>query len=148
MLGAERERAYLARFEYGNQDSSDDLTSFWLGKSLRISPDEQERFLVRLYEDALPVSKDAMREVREILVQPRNVVVNAMGEHPFASPWPTDAAVSAKTGRADDVGWRVGNVRRAGRSWVFVSCIVGSSDADPLAAINLAAASLRDAGAL
>jgi beta-lactamase class D len=43
-LGPERERQYLARFNYGNQDSSSGLTSFWLGGSLAISPDEQLRF--------------------------------------------------------------------------------------------------------
>jgi beta-lactamase class D len=143
LLGPDRERQYLARFDYGNQDSSSGLTTFWLDESLRIAPDEQERFLVALYEDKLPVSKEAMKTVREILVQPPGVVVNAVGEHPFDAPWPDGAVVSAKTGRADGVLWLVGNVRRGARSWVFVSCVIGSSDADPMAAIDLAASSLR-----
>jgi beta-lactamase class D len=134
MLGREREREYLA--------------AFWLGASLRISPEEQERFLVRLYEDALPVSKDAMRTVRDILIQPADVVVNAAGAHPFDAPWPADAIVSAKTGRADDVSWLVGHVKRGGRAWVFVSCVLGPTESDPMAAMNLAATSLRDARVL
>jgi beta-lactamase class D len=148
MLGPDREREYLARFDYGNRDSSSGLTSFWLDESLRITPAEQERFMVRLYQDALPVSRDAMRAVREILVQPSGVVVNAMGEHPFDAPWPDETAVSAKTGSSESVTWLVGNVRRKGRSWVFVSCVTGSSEGDPLAAIRLAAASLRAAQVL
>jgi beta-lactamase class D len=59
MLGQEREAAYLRKLGYGNADSSSGLTSFWLEGSLLISPDEQERFLVQLYGDALPVSKEA-----------------------------------------------------------------------------------------
>jgi beta-lactamase class D len=147
MLGPDREMAYLAKFGYGNQDASSGLTSFWLDGSLRISPDEEETFLVRLYEDALPVSKEAMRTVQEILVQPAGVVVNATGEHPFDSPWPEGAVVSAKTGSSDDVRWLVGHVQRQKRSWVFVSCMTGPS-LDPLAAIDLAATSLRAAEVL
>jgi beta-lactamase class D len=142
MLGPDRERQYLAKFDYGNRDASSGLTTFWLDESLRISPDEQERFLVRLYEDALPVSKDAMKTVRQILVQPRNVVVNAFGEHTFAVPWPAGSVVSAKTGSGDKVRWLVGQVERKPRAWVFVSCVIGT-DLDPVAAIDLAAKSLR-----
>ena len=142
LLGPDREREYLARLDYGNRDSSSGLTTFWLDESLKISPDEQERFLVRLYEDALPVSKLAIRTVRDILVQPPGVVVNATGEHPFDSPWPEGTVVSAKTGNGDDVHWLVGHVERERRQWVFVACIIGRG-LGPLAAIDLEAKSLR-----
>jgi beta-lactamase class D len=147
MLGQDREREYLAKLDYGNKDSSSGLTTFWLDASLRISPDEQEKFMVRLYEDALPVSKRAMEAVREAVVQPAGVVVNAMGEHPFDAPWPDDAVVSAKTGSAAEVRWLVGHVERHRRSWVFVSCVTGDG-LGPLAAIDLAASSLRAAEVL
>jgi beta-lactamase class D len=147
MLGADREREYLARLDYGNRDASSGLLTFWLDGSLRISPDEQERFLVRLFEDALPVSKDAMRTVREILVQPPGAVVNASGEHAFDAPWPDGTVVSAKTGSADDVRWLVGHVARQRQSWVFVSCVTGAF-LDPLAAVDLAARSLRESRVL
>jgi beta-lactamase class D len=52
------------------------------------------------------------------------------------------AVVSAKTGSGDEIRWLVGHVERGHRSWVFVSCVVGA-DLDPLAAIDLAAKSLR-----
>lgn len=147
MLGPEREHAYLAKLGYGNEDSSSGLTTFWLDGSLRISPDEQEQFLLGLYGDTLPVGKAAMKTVREILVQPPGVVVNAMGEHPFDAPWPDGAVVSAKTGRGEDVTWLVGHVRRESRAWVFVSNVTGD-DVDPISAIDLAAGSLREAGVL
>jgi beta-lactamase class D len=147
MLGPDREHAYLAKLGYGNQDSASGLTTFWLDKSLRISPDEQTRFMVRLYEDALPIDKAAMKTVRDILVQPPGVVVDATGEHSFDAPWPDDAVVSAKTGSSDAVRWLVGHVQRQQRSWVFVSCVTGRG-LDPVAAINLAASSLRAAQVL
>jgi beta-lactamase class D len=148
MLGVDRERDYLARLAYGNLDTSGGLTTFWLDGSLRISPDEQEVFMRHLYEDALPVSADAMRAVREMLVQPPGVVVNALGEHPFDAPWPDGTVLSAKTGTADDVTWLVGSVRRLSRSWVFVSCVLGPAEHNMLGAIHLAADSLREAGVL
>ena len=152
LLGEERERQYLARFEYGNRDASSGLETFWLGGSLLISPDEQEAFLVRLYENELPVSAAAMKAVRATLVQPPGVIVNASGEHSFAAPWPNGTVLSAKTGSADDesgqsVRWLVGHIERNRRAWVFVSCAVGQH-LDPLAAIDLAAESLRGARVL
>src|SRR5262249_50712046 len=75
-LGPAREREYLAKFDYGNQDSSSGLTSFWLGCSLAISPDEQLRFLDRLYNGRLPDNRKALESVREILRQPAGSVVN------------------------------------------------------------------------
>ena len=87
-LGAIREREYLRRFDYGNADPSSGLTTFWLGGSLTISPEEQTQFLLRLYGNKLPVTEHAMRTVREVLVQPGGVIVNAMGEHPFGGAWP------------------------------------------------------------
>jgi len=147
-LGIDRERAYLKAFEYGNQDASGPLTSFWLADSLRISPDEQLAFLRRFFEGKMPVRDEVARTVREILVQPEGRIVNAAGEHAFGSPWPEGTTVSAKTGAGTDgerrVLWLVGRVERGGRGWVFVSAVVGSDDS--LAAVNLAAARLADLG--
>ena len=145
-LGRERERHYLKAFEYGNQDASGPLTSFWLGDSLRITPDEQLAFLRRFFEGRLPVRGDAVRTVREILLQPEGRIVNAMGAHAFAEPWPAGTKVLAKTGSAEDRGrratWLVGRVERGERAWIFVSLVVGSDE--PAAAMNLAADRLRD----
>jgi beta-lactamase class D len=152
-LGMSRETSYLRRLGYGNADPSSDLTTFWLGGSLRISPIEQMTFLQRLYNNDLPVSGNAKRIVREILVQPQGVVVNATGEHPFDAPWPTETVVSAKTGstsfdRDRAVRWIVGRVERDRHAWLFVSCVTGPADLDAMAAVDLAARSLRKLGVL
>jgi beta-lactamase class D len=143
-LGIERERSYLKAFDYGNQDASGPLTSFWLGSSLQISPEEQLGFIRRFFEGKLPAREDAVRAVHQILVQPEGRVVNALGEHPFAAPWPAGTTVYAKTGRGTDQGrtvaWLVGRVVRGERAWIFVSSVVGGED--PMGAIQLAAARL------
>jgi beta-lactamase class D len=149
-LGAEREREYLAKFEYGNRDAGGRLTSFWLDGPLRISPQEQLSFLQRFFAGRLPVREDAARAVREILRQPEGRVVNAAGAHDLAAPWPIGTTVSAKTGRGRTDGrlvtWLVGRVTREGRGWIFVSCVVG--DAEPLAAVKLAGERLGREGVL
>lgn len=144
-LGREREQGYLKAFEYGNEDASGPLTSFWLGDSLRISPDEQLAFLGRFFAGELPVRAETARTVREILVQPRGRIVNALGAHAFAEPWPEGTTVYAKTGSGADQGrravWLVGRVERGGRGWTFASLVVGSDE--PLAAVSLAASRLE-----
>ena len=75
-----------------------------------------------------------MRTVREVLVQPRGMVVNATGEHPFGGIWPAGTVLSAKTGSGrDQSGRKVQVARRPGeprarRSWVFVSCVIGGDE--------------------
>jgi len=152
-LGPEREQAYLRRFEYGNRDSSSGLTTFWIGGSLLLTPEEQQAFWVKLYENRLPIAASAVETVKGLLVQPAGVVVNAAGEQRFDEPWPDGAVVSAKTGSATDrsgrgVRWLAGHVVRGRRSLVFVSCVVGPPDLAANAAIDLAARSLRDARVL
>ena len=142
-LGEKRERAYLDRFEYGNRDASGGLTTFWLGRSLAISPNEQLAFLQKLYSGQLNVTPAASTIVRQILIQPSGKVTNARGEHPFAAPWPKGTVVSAKTGSGpagdgNAVRWLVGRVERGSRSWFFVSNVVGDADLSANAAIELA----------
>jgi beta-lactamase class D len=142
-LGVEREREYLRKLSYGMGDPSPSLTTFWLDGSLSISPEEQRDFLLRLYRGELSLKRSAVEIVRQILVQPKDVVVDTRGEHPFPSG---DAVVSAKTGGVPGVRWLVGHVRRGDHACVFVSCVTGVNDAD--AAITLAAAGLRREGVL
>ena len=148
-LGPERERAYLERFHYGNQDASGGLTTFWLGRSLAISPEEEQRFFLDLYGGRLDASPAAIATLKRILVQPAGTIVNAQGEHPFAAPWPRGVVVSAKTGSGPTGGgravrWLVGHVQRGSRSWVFVSNVVGDANTPARAAVDQAARALMD----
>jgi beta-lactamase class D len=152
-LGPDRERAYLQRFSFGNTDASSGLTTFWIGGSLHVSPEEQLAFWTKLYQGRLAAGAGPMEQVRRMLIQPAGVVVNAAGEQPFGKPWPEDAIVSAKTGSATDqsgqgVRWLVGHVARGSRSFVFVSCVIGPRDVSSNAAIDLAARELGEAQVL
>jgi beta-lactamase class D len=152
-LGAEREQAYLQKFGFGNMDSSSSLTSFWVGGSLQVTPEEQLQFWLKLYQNQLPVASSAATTVKTLIVQPRGVVVNAAGEHPFDAPWPAGTIVSTKTGSATDrsgraARWLIGHIDRGGRQFIFVACVIGPRDVAANAAIDLAARSLREAKVL
>lgn len=153
-LGPAREQEYVRRLAFGNMDSSSGLTTFWIGGSLLIAPEEQLAFWIKLYENTLPVTPAAVAAVKAILVEPSGKVVNAAGEQPFGPPWPPSTIVSAKPGAATDrsgrgVKWLVGHVATNGRAFIFVSCVIGPPGSlDANAAIDLASRSLRASNVL
>lgn len=67
-VGREKMQQYVTAAQYGNQDISGQVDTFWLEGGLRISADEQVEFLKRLYEGYLPFSDRSMAIVRDIMV--------------------------------------------------------------------------------
>jgi beta-lactamase class D len=92
-VGTKRMQGWLDRFDYGNRDISAGLDHFWLGNSLLISPEEQVRFLAKLSRRKLPVSKEHLALVQEILTREKG----------------PDFKLIGKTGSSSDgEGWLVG----------------------------------------
>ncbi len=152
-LGLERERVYLQLFQYGNKDPGRDLKAFWSAGTLRITPEQQQDFLVRFYQQELDVSAVSVAALRKMLEQSAGAIRTPDGDRAFARPWPKDAVVSAQSANTLDrsgrgVRWLVGHVARGERAYVFVSCVVGASSLDANAALDLAAKSLRGAEVL
>ena len=114
-VGLVRMKEYVERFAYGNQDLSGGVDRFWLGSSLRLSPDEQVAFLRRFEAGELPVSPRSLGIVKEILLQ----------------PWTKGVVYRGKTGscsNSDDAldhGWWVGAVESAGHRHVFAGLTLG-----------------------
>ena len=111
-IGEKRMQKYLNSVDYGNKDISAGLTTFWLGSSLLISPDEQVKFLTKLYRNQLPFSKRNMDIVRKIIVQKES----------------KNFIFSGKTGTAMadgkvTIGWFVGYVKKDGKEYVFATNI-------------------------
>ncbi len=115
-VGGERMQAWIAKFEYGNQNISGGLDSFWLTGELAISADEQVEFLRRFYEEKLGVSPHTTSVVKEIFVRER------MG----------DSVMSAKTGTGQlsdgtALAWLVGYVEHQGAVRYFALNIDAAS---------------------
>jgi beta-lactamase class D len=108
-LGSVTIKDYLARFDYGNEDISGGLTNFWLGSSLKISPDEQIQFLKKLWRGKLPASRHAIELTRKIM---------------YLETSPSGTALSGKTGshvwETNALGWFVGHIDGPHGEYLFV----------------------------
>lgn len=107
-IGPERMKKWVFDLRYGNRAVEGPIDAFWLDDgSLRLSPEEQVEFLRRVRAYQIPVRRENVDLLMRILPSER------VG----------DAVVRAKTGigRQDGrtVGWLVGYVERAGRTWIF-----------------------------
>lgn len=107
-IGDERMQQYLDQFDYGNRAMGGGLDRFWLRGDLRISPDEQVNFLVRMYRGELGLKETTTQTVKDILL---------LEENPGYK-------LSGKTGVADtspgrELAWLVGYVERDGQVWFY-----------------------------
>lgn len=135
-IGKERMQTYLKKLKYGNEDISSGITNFWLGHngSLLISADEQVDFLTQLFEDKLPVSKQSMSDVRQL------IKLKTEGNN----------TLFGKTGTADHekFGWFVGAVKHDNKTYIFATNLRGNKEASGRKARQLTETVLTKLGLL
>ena len=140
-IGAERMQRYLRQFGYGNQSIGGGIDRFWLDGDLRISSDEQVRFLRRMYNGDLGVSERSTAIVKNIIL---------LEDTP-------EYRLSGKTGTADvtptrELAWLVGYVEREGTPWFFALNIEGEQVweqwGSPTARLALVRSLLRELGVI
>jgi beta-lactamase class D len=115
-VGPQRMQHWVSGLRYGNEDISGGSDRFWLGSSLRISPEEQVDFLARFQAGELPVSARSIAIVKEILVldAPAGGIV-------YRGKTGSCGGVTA----AQSHGWWVGSVEKGERWYVFAALIQG-----------------------
>jgi beta-lactamase class D len=113
-VGRQRMQEYVRRLRYGNEDVSGPIDSFWLGSTLKISPDEQVGFLKRLYKEDLPVSKRSTRIVKEIITLEETPAYKLSGK-----------TGGGPLGEGRFLGWFVGYVETKGDTYFFATQIEG-----------------------
>jgi len=89
-VGEPRMKQWLATFDYGNQDLSGGLDRFWLGSTLRISPDEQVAFLAKLERGQYPVARKNLDLLKEVLTQEPDAgyrLIAKTGSSPDGEGW-------------------------------------------------------------
>lgn len=116
-IGKDRMKEYLHTLKYGNEDISSGLTNFWLGKegSLLISPHEQVDFLTQLFEDKLPVKKQSMSDVRQLIKLKTEDGNTLFGK--------TGTSSGAK------FGWFVGAIKHGEKTYVFATNVRAKENA-------------------
>jgi beta-lactamase class D len=110
-VGGERMKYWLDRSDYGNADTSGGIDKFWLTGGLRITPEQQINFLVRLHDNKLPFSQRSIDIVKSIMIAKDTL------EYVFR----------AKTGWGFhdelNIGWYVGYVETNDNVYYFANCI-------------------------
>lgn len=102
-IGEKQMKHWLDKMGYGNRDIADNIDDFWLKGELRISAKEQVEFLTKLHRYQLPIAKQNVDIVKEIMVVERT----------------DDYVLRAKTGWTGEVGWYVGYVERNDNCYFF-----------------------------
>lgn len=112
---------YLRKFDYGNRDMSAGLTEFWLGSSIKISANEQVRFLNDLRQRKLPVSEHAMSVVLDDIM-----IVEKGDGYVYRGKTGSDRGTEGVS-----LGWWVGIIERDGRAWVVAANMNGKEGWGP-----------------
>jgi beta-lactamase class D len=104
--------------EYGNRNTEGFGNIYWVKGDLRITPMQQIRMLVKLYENSLPFSERSMDIVKEIMVNERK----------------DKYTLRAKTGWSNEydpqVGWWVGYVEKGKDVYFFATELDMKKDED------------------
>lgn len=120
-IGEARMSKMIASFDYGNEDTSGNLDSFWLDGAIRISAIEQINFLRKLYHNKIHASERSQRIVKQAMLTEAN----------------GDYIIRAKTGYAvraePSIGWWVGWVELDDNVWFFaMNMDIPAADSLPL----------------
>ena len=98
---------HFDRLNYGNKQTGDELTTFWLDGDLRISAREQVDFLKKLYRGELPYDKKHIELLKKMMIVEKKA----------------HYILRAKTGWAMRIknqhGWYVGYVETENDIWFF-----------------------------
>ena len=108
-IGKERMTKYIQAANYGNQDISPKLDSFWLNGNLKISPEEQVKFLVKLYQEDLPFSNSVIKTVKVIMIVDRQEAYTLSGK----TGW------SRSPDGTNNLGWYVGYLEKADNTYFY-----------------------------
>ncbi len=118
-VGSKRYKKWLDKLPYGNADTSGGIDRFWLTGGLRISPEQQIDFLVKLNRNQLPFAFRNIDIVKNLMV---------MEQTP-------DYILRSKTGwglqDSTEVGWYIGILEFREHIYYFVNCIQSKSNSNP-----------------
>lgn len=118
-IGVDRMKYYTRLFNYGNLDiNADNIDKFWLEGNSSITQYQQIYFLRNLYNLTLPVSKKAMKEVKDIMIYEKGKNYTLSGK--------TGWAVRQK----ESITWFVGYIETKNNVYFFATNIPANKDSD------------------
>ena len=111
-IGKEKYQRYLTACDYGNVDLSQEDDDFWNFGNFAISPANQIKVLVGVYEESLPFKKDSFGILKSMMIeeQTENYTLRAK------TGWTRDGG--------KDTGWWVGYVERNDSAYFFATRLI------------------------
>ena len=125
-IGKDTMQRWIDTLQYGNQSLGDQIDSFWLNNSLKISPDEQLGLVKRLYFDQLPFSKRSQDIVKGLMLQEDNTLYKLS----YKTGWGSDE-------QNNDVGWIVGWIEENRHVYFLVTLIKSRDKNIDISAVRL-----------
>jgi beta-lactamase class D len=113
-IGKEKYKKYLEASGYGNADVSFNDNDFWNFGSLGISPANQVKVLVGLYDETLPFRKESFATLKRIMVEEQTAT------------WTLRAKTGWTRDGGNDTGWWVGYAERKDNVYFFATRLVKS----------------------
>jgi len=112
----ENYKKYLKTFNYGNSNIDEKGYDFWNYGDFTVTPENQIKFLVKLHENSLPLSKKNIQYVKSIMVQDKN----------------ENYILRGKTGwgvkNNQEIGWYIGYIENKTNTYFFATRIICPSE--------------------
>lgn len=119
-IGKDRYGDILTQIGYGNVDLSIDDPDFWNFGKFAISPANQIRVLVDIYEEKLPFSESSFKTLKEMMIVEERDTYTLRAK----TGWTRDGG--------KDTGWWVGYIEKADNIYFFATRLIKSrTEANP-----------------
>lgn len=112
-VGDEKMKYWINKVKYGNANIEGGIDKFWLDGGLRITPEQQIDFLMKLQSNKLPFSQRSMDITKKIMIETQT----------------DDYILRSKTGwgfdvdSLSDIGWYIGYIEKDGNTYFFANCV-------------------------
>jgi beta-lactamase class D len=135
-IGKTRMQKGVTNLHYGNETIGNSIDTFWLDGPLKISALEQTKFLTKLVQNKLPLSKDIQKNVQEIILLEQE------------KEWKLYGKTGWQNAPNKGIGWFVGWLEKKGNIYVFALNIDIKQSSDATQRTKLTKASLQLMGLL
>jgi len=122
-IGGQEMKCWLDKLNYGNADTSGGIDQFWLKGGLKISAEDEIKFLGKLKNLQLPCQEKNMLEVKEMMLLEQTEKYSLYGK----TGWGIDGN--------KDIGWFVGFVETKNNVYYFANRIETEDESHPNFAI-------------
>ncbi|MGH1365997.1 MAG: penicillin-binding transpeptidase domain-containing protein [Calditrichia bacterium] len=115
-IGKESYKRYLTEIGYGNSDLSIDDPDFWNFGNFAISPANQIKVLIGVYEETLPFKKESFKILKDMMIVEQGDSYTLRAK----TGWTRDGGM--------DTGWWVGYVEKKDNVYFFATRLIKPRD--------------------